>query len=52
MQAIIITKRSDDYHAHLAPDKRIWGCGRTIDEAIGDLIRAHREAFGIKIQEA
>ncbi len=47
---IIMTCRSDDYHACIEGTE-FWGCGKTISEAIGDLIRSHREVFGIEIVE-
>jgi hypothetical protein len=46
---IIITKRSNDYHAAIDGFPQYWGCGETIDEAIGSLIRAHQEKFKINI---
>lgn len=49
MKKIIITKRSDDYHAAIE-DSGAWGYGDTIDEAIGDLIRTHAERFNIEIK--
>lgn len=47
---IILSKRSDDWHASLENHPEIWGCGKNINEAIGDLINAHREEFKLEIQ--
>lgn len=47
---IIVTKRSDDYHACLEGYPGIWGCGRTPNEAIGSLITAHADMFKIKVE--
>ncbi len=46
---IIIEKRPDDYMAYLDGRKGIWGCGTTYDEAIGDMIRAHKDEFNLEI---
>ncbi len=46
---VIVTKRSDDYHACQAGKTAVWGCGKTADEAIGSLIRAHQDRFNITI---
>jgi hypothetical protein len=47
---ISITKRSDDYHACLEKHPEIWGCGKTIPQAIGDLIYSHRDKFKLVIE--
>ncbi len=51
MKNIKVTKRGNDYHACLVEQPDIWGCGRSIDEAIGDLIRNHQDTFDITIHE-
>jgi hypothetical protein len=48
---IVVTQRLSDYHACLADNTAIWGCGKSPSEAIGDLIRSHRERFQITIEE-
>lgn len=50
MKTIVITNRGDDYHAQLDGTKA-WGCGDSVSEAIGDLVRSHPERFGIAIIE-
>ena len=47
---IVITKRTDDYHACIAGHPEIWGCGENYSQAIGDLIRSHREEFNVDIE--
>lgn len=47
---IVITRRSDDYHACLVGRPEIWGCGKTSDEAIGKLISAHAGTFNIEVE--
>lgn len=42
---IVITKRSDDYHACIEGRPEIWGCGPGESTAIGDLIRSHKDVF-------
>lgn len=46
---LIVTKRTDDYHATLASNPAIWGCGRTPIEAIGDLLLAHQYVFNVTV---
>lgn len=47
---IVVTKRTDDYHACIKGHPEIWGCGKDYDDAIGDLVRSHSYDFGIKIR--
>ncbi len=35
---IVVTRRSDDYHACLESNTGIWGCGRNPMEAVGSFI--------------
>ena len=46
---IILTKRSEDFLAHLDDRPEIWDCGKNPNEAIGSLIRSNREMFGIDL---
>lgn len=46
---VVVHKRSDDYHACLEGDSRVWSCGSTTNDAIGDLVRCHPEVFGIRV---
>ena len=44
---VVVTQRFSDYHAAIdGTEGRKWGCGKTIDEAVGALVRNHPEAFG------
>ena len=46
---IIVEKRLfGDYRARVEGRPDIWGTGKDIDEAIGGLIRSHKEFFGIE----
>jgi predicted RNase H-like HicB family nuclease len=47
---IVVTKRSEDYHACLDGHPEIWGCGKTPNEAIGNLISAHTDTFKIEVE--
>jgi len=49
MRRITIETRTHDYHVHIDNDRGKWACGKTIDDAIGNLVRTHREALGIEI---
>jgi hypothetical protein len=43
---IVVTRRFADYHAAIdGTDGRKWGCGKTIDEAVGSLVRNHPGVF-------
>lgn len=46
---IIIEKRHDDFIAYLKGNREIWGCGKTYDEAIGNMIKTRKEKFDIEI---
>ena len=51
MPNIVITKRSDDFHAALEGNPAIWSASRvSADEAIGNLMRTHPEHFGVHIR--
>ena len=46
---IVVEKRLfGDYRAFVEGRSDIWGIGKDIDEAIGSLIRFHKEFFGIE----
>jgi hypothetical protein len=42
-------QRRPKYHAQLEGKPSRWGCGVSRDEAIGRLVRAHPEMFGLKV---
>jgi len=44
---VVLKKRLGDYHASLKDNPKIWGCGKTPDAAVGNLVDAHRDAFEI-----
>lgn len=46
---IVVTRRSDDFHACIEGNPGIWDCGKTITEAIGNLIRTHPEKFNLSL---
>ena len=50
MEKVVVTHRSNDYHACLAGRPGIRGCGKTPQEAIGDLIITHEETMGIEVE--
>jgi hypothetical protein len=45
---IIITKRANDFHAHLKGWRGVWGCGNSTATAVGSLITNHPGRFNIK----
>jgi hypothetical protein len=42
-------RETPKYHAQVRGKPGFWGCGDTIQDAIGSLISAHPKQFGIKI---
>jgi hypothetical protein len=50
MPTVVVERRPDDYMAYLQGHKTIWGCGKSISEAIGDVIQSHPESFGVKTE--
>lgn len=49
---ITITRRTDDFHAAIAGDARIWDCGKTQAEAVGNLIMSHPDKFTIVVNKS
>ena len=47
---ILLRKRSNDWQAYLEDHFEIWGCGKTINAAIGDLICSHKDVFKINAE--
>ena len=47
---IVVTYRTHDVHVCVKGNPRIWGCGQTITEAIGDLMIAHTDHFEIRVE--
>jgi hypothetical protein len=47
---IIVTKLTDDYHAHLDGRLDVYGVGKTQSEAIGDMVNSYPDAFNVEIQ--
>ncbi len=50
MIEIQVRKRSDDYHAQLGDNPKLWGCGRTANEAIGDVVLSHCDRLGFTVR--
>lgn len=42
---VTVTRRSGDYHACLTGHPEIWAAGRSVYEAVGDLVTHHPERF-------
>ena len=42
-------KKQPKYHAQIKGKPGIWGCGRSVDAAIGDLIQSHQEDFHVQV---
>lgn len=45
---IEITRRSEDWHACLKNYPEVWGCGRSIDDAVLDCVSHHLEHFELR----
>jgi hypothetical protein len=49
-KVIIVLGQGDGYHVALQGHTSVWGSGKTIDEAIGNMISAHPEVFQITLR--
>lgn len=49
MNIITLTPRWDDIHAHANGNLGIWGCGKSVNEAVRDLVSAHQKYFSIEL---
>lgn len=49
-KTIVVTRRQSDLHACIKGRPQIWGTGRTIAEAVGDMIFSHAATFGVEVQ--
>lgn len=50
VKTIIVTKhRKDNYHASIKGRVGAWGRGKSADEAIGDLVRTHKDILKIEL---
>jgi hypothetical protein len=47
---IKVTKRYADYHACIDGQEGFWGCGKSVDEAIGSVILSNAAKFGLNIE--
>jgi len=48
---IIVTRKGDGmYNACLESDPKVWGRGKTENEAIGDLIKSHPDDFKVSVE--
>jgi len=47
---IEVRRRADDFHAQMFRNPGIWGCGKTRQSAIEDLVQSHPDAFHVSIQ--
>lgn len=48
IKTIVVSKRSDDFHACIENHPEIWERGKTLKEAVSNLILYHTEEFNIK----
>lgn len=47
---VTVKQRFGDYHASIdGSGERLWGCGKTIDEAVGSVVRNHSGKLGVVI---
>jgi len=49
MIEIEVRRRWNDFHACFAGQPALWGCGRTIDEAVGSVTWSHQEKTGVRL---
>lgn len=46
---IVVKRRSGDYHACINGNECFWGCGKTIEEAIGSVLKNCSDRFKVKL---
>lgn len=46
---VVVTRRPDDWHAHVEGDPCMWDCGPTPEHAVKELRRGWPEAAGAEI---
>jgi hypothetical protein len=56
MVTIVVSPRpqttlATDYHACIEGSPQCWGCGKTANEAVGDLVRTHGDKFNLEIKD-
>jgi hypothetical protein len=44
-----VRKRSEDYHVQLEGHPEVWACGKTIDEALGNWLRTHKDRLKVEV---
>lgn len=42
-------QRQPKYHVQVKDQPNVWACGRSSEEAVGDLIQSHPEQFGVRV---
>jgi hypothetical protein len=42
-------QRQPKYHAQIKDQPGYWACGRSREDAVGELIRSHPKKFGINL---
>ena len=45
---IIVTQRADDIHVSVEGQPGVWGCGKSMYSAIGNLVSAHKTLFNVE----
>lgn len=46
---LTVTRQGDGYRVQLDGRPDVWGCGLTVDEALGDWLRTHGSRLGVEI---
>jgi hypothetical protein len=46
-KTVIVRERSDDIHVCVNDDGRYWAAGRSLYDALGNLLSTHRDCFGV-----
>ncbi len=50
MNKVVFTQRENDWYATLKDDSKIWGCGKTKAEALGELVLNHPGKLNIELE--
>jgi len=50
MKVVVLEKRGGEFRAYLKERPAVWGSGKSRYEAMGNMISAHAETFGIEVE--
>lgn len=49
---VVVVQRVSDFHASIPGESGMWGAGGSAAEALGQLVFAHPERFGVSVDSS